>query len=310
MNQTLNAVFPVFALIFLGFGVARMGVLGQHAIDSLNRFVVYLALPAVLFRSMASITPEQASQHGYFLASMLGIAIIYGLAWLAAKRTHKNIGDIAVEALSASYANSGYMGLPLCLMLFGPESVPAVALAILMTACLLFACTLAIMEFSRSQQGSIWKTAHTVGRSLFKNPLLIAPLLGGLFALSGMSLPSSVDRTAELLGMAASPCALVCIGLFLAQPQQTGKVPSVTLGRILALKLIVHPIVTAILVLWVFDMEPMWRKIAILLAALPIGTGPFMLATLYNREAAVVSKAILYSTLVSILTVSIVVKWL
>lgn len=310
MSQTLSAVFPVFALIFLGFGVARLGVLGPNAIDSLNRFVVYLALPAVLFRSMAAITPEQASQHGYLYASVLAIALVYLLAWFCARRQSKDINTIALEALSASYANSGYMGLPLCIMLFGPDSIPAVALAILMTACLLFACTLAIMEFSRNRHGSIWSTAKKVGLSLAKNPLVIAPIAGGCYALLGFTLPPAIDRTAELLSLAASPCALVCIGLFLAQPQQAGPVPKHTLGRILALKLFLHPLITAVLVFWVFDMDPLWAKVAILLAALPIGTGPFMLATLFERDAAVVSKAILYSTLVSILSVSLIAKWL
>lgn len=308
MNLILSAVFPVFALIFLGFGVSRLGVLGHEAIDSLNKFVVWLALPAVLFRSMASITPEQAGQHGYLLASLISIALIYAIAWLVARQRGTATRHAAIESLSASYSNSGYMGLPLCLMLFGPESLPAVALSILMTACLLFAYTLAVMEFSSRQGNSPMAALHKVGLSLVKNPLLISPLAGGLCAAAGIELPVALDRTAELLSAAASPCALVCIGLFLAQTQKNTPTAAITLSVILTLKLVLHPLLTAILVFWVFDVDPLWAKTAILLAALPVGTGPFMLAALYEHDAALVSKAILYSTVLSIFTVSILVK--
>src|SRR3546814_8208491 len=63
--------------------------------------------------------------------------------------------------------------------------------------------------------------------------------------------------------------------------------------RIVALKLFLHPLIAFVLVYWVFDMPPLWATTAILLAALPVGTGPFMLAKLYEREPAITSRAIL-----------------
>jgi predicted permease len=72
----------------------------------------------------------------------------------------------------------------------------------------------------------------------------------------------------------------------------------------------VQPAITFILAFWVFTMPPLWAQSALILSALPIGTGPFMLAKLYNREAAITSRAILVSTVLSVVTVSALVAWL
>ena len=107
---------------------------------------------------------------------------------------------------------------------------------------------------------------------------------------------------------AASPCALVAIGLFLAQ--QTGGHDNRIVARLVALKLLVHPAITAALAFWVFPMPRLWAVVAVVLSALPVGTGPFMLAKLYQRDAAAASRAILISTIGSVVSVSLLIAWL
>jgi predicted permease len=161
------------------------------------------------------------------------------------------------------------------------------------------------------------------GASLARNPLLIAPALGLVVALARGTLPSALIRFTSLLGAAASPCALVTIGLFLAQSRgragdqsQSEPAPPPTCGRgrvilgIVALKMWLQPLITGALVFGVFHLPRLWSNAALLLSALPIGTGPFMLAKLYDREAAVTSRAILLSTLLSVITISLVVGWI
>lgn len=71
------------------------------------------------------------------------------------------------------------------------------------------------------------------------------------------------------------------------------------------LKLVAHPLLLWFLAFKVFDLPPLWAHSALLLSALPTGTGPFMLAEYYKREASLVSSTILISTLGSLLTLSI-----
>ncbi|PLC50118.1 transporter [Pollutimonas subterranea] len=308
MSVIINAVFPLFALILVGYISGRKRLLGAGAVDSLNKFVVWMALPALLFQAMAQITWEQVNQPGYVAASFLAIAFVFATSYALDRRRRGRLADASIEGLAASYSNSGFMGIPLCLMVFGPDSLPPVIIAILLTACALFAFSIVLIEVDLVGPGSVRVTTRKVAMSLLRNPLVAAPVLGAIVAALQIPLPYAVLQFTGLLGAAASPCALVTIGLFLAQGKLTLHLTPV--WRIVALKLFLHPLIAFVLVRWVFDMPPLWASTAILLAALPVGTGPFMLAKLYEREPETASGAILISTVLSVATVSVMVALL
>jgi predicted permease len=201
------------------------------------------------------------------------------------------------------------MGIPLCLLVFGADSLPAAVIATLFTASVLFLAAITIIEIDLHRGVSSWLTARKVGRALIRNPLLLAPLAGLAVGLSGLGLLDPVERFAILLGGAASPCALVCIGLFLAQ-ESVAASDAPSIGMLVGLKLLVQPAVTALLVFYVFDVPPAWSRPAVLLSALPIGSGPFTIAKLYGLRPGVTSGAILVSHVVSVVTVSVLVAFL
>lgn len=306
MAVILNTVFPLFALILIGYLAARLRLLGADAVTALNKFVVWMALPALMFQVMAQISWDDINQPGYIAATILGMAVIFSLAYLLDRR--RSLADISLEGLAASYSNTGYMGIPLGLMVFGDAVLPAVVLAMLLTAGGLFAFSIVLIEIDLQSSATLRSTLFKVTKSLACNPLVAAPAAGLVVAALQIPLPSGVYSFTTLLGAAASPCALVTIGLFLAQGQPTRQHTAV--WRIVVLKLFLHPFITFVLVRWVFDVPVMWANAAILLSALPVGTGPFMLATLYGRAPAVTSRAILLSTILSVATVSFLLAWL
>lgn len=307
MHAVVTAALPVFALILTGWLAARWRVLGLAATDALNRYVAYLSLPALLFRAMAHADPNQ--MHWGFVAAFAGgIAITFAVTCLSSRRRGHPLTDLSIEGLAASYTNAGYMGIPLCLALLGPASLAPAVITTLLTACVLFGAAIALIEFDQHRDRSLGATLLKVTRALVRNPLLIAPLLGLATTLSGLALPTGLDRYVELLGSSASPCALVTIGLFLAQAQPGGD--GATVSRLVAAKLLLQPAVTAVLAFLVFSMPSLWAWCAVLMSALPIGTGPFMLAQLYGRDARATSRAILLSTVLSVATVSLLVAWI
>lgn len=308
MHAVATAALPVFALILVGWLAARRRLMGPSASDVLNRFVVYLSLPALLFRAMSQVTWEQLAHAGYVLSFIGGIAAAFVVALVAHRGKGTPLTDVSIEALSNSYANVGFMGIPLCLVVFGQQSLAPAVVATLMTACVLFGASIALIEADQRQGHDIAKTVAKVGGALLRNPLLAAPLLGFAWSATGVPLPESIDRFMVLLGNAASPCALIAIGLFLAQTEAGAD--GAIVARVVAAKLLVQPAVTALLAFGVFSMPPVWAWTAVLLAALPIGTGPFILAQLYGRDARVASRTILLSTLVSVLTISALVAWI
>jgi len=320
MKLVAEAVLPLFALILAGYVCGWRGLFGPGATNALNLFVVWLALPALLFQALAEARWYELDRPAFVAAIALGMLATF-VPWVAMARRRKPLPDASIEALAASYPNTGFMGIPLCLAVFGRAGLQPAIIATILTACLLFGLSLALIEIGlqpgRATGGAIAKAAVTLAR----NPLLVAPALGALFAIAHIPRPAPLTRFLSLLGGAASPCALVTIGLFLAQNRGVGddgrsgahrktRVDLATILAIVALKMLVQPLVTGVLVFAVFDLPRPWSTAALLLSALPIGTGPFMLAKLYDREAAVTSRAILLSTVVSLLTTSLLVAWM
>ncbi|MFA5520874.1 MAG: AEC family transporter [Castellaniella sp.] len=305
MNAIIHAVLPLFALILLGYISGRGRLLGPAAVESLNTFVVWMALPALLFQAMAASDLHELRQPGYFLGFTLAMTIVFILGGLLRGKTPASLTLRSIEAMAAAYANVGFMGIPLMLILYGEAALAPTIIATLLTACALFAATIVLIEFDRQTSPHLGQSLMRVGLALLRNPLVFSPLAGLLLAVAGISLPHPVLQFTTLLGNAASPCALVTIGLFLAQSRPATSAGPVV--RVVALKLLIHPALTAVLVYAVFDMPPLWAHTAVLLSALPVGTGPFMLAALYREGAELSSRAILVSTVLSLLTVSALV---
>lgn len=307
MLTTLAIVLPIFALILVGFGCRKAGVLGPHATTELNRFVVYLALPALLVDITAHTTWAVFYQPAFMATFGLSSALVFGLTVLFRRRV-RHLADASIDGLNAGYPNSGFIGIPLCLIVFGKGSLPPATLATILTVCVLFAVAVVLIEIGLQTDARPARLAMKIGKSLLKNPLLVAPVLGTAVAASGIVLPDSVETFLHLLGDAASPCALVALGLFLAQKTEAtvGDTPA-TLSFV-ALKLVLQPMIALGLAL-TFGLSSMLTHIAVVMAALPTGTGPFMLAEFYGREAAITSKTILVSTVLSLLTVSLYLAW-
>jgi len=304
MLSTLLIVLPVFALILTGWVARRLGVLGPHAAGELNRFVVYLALPALLFDIVARATPAEIWQPGFIASFGIGCVVVFAVTLGIRWRGPRHLADASIDALGSSYANTGYIGFPLALAVFGTGAMAPTLIAAIITVCAIFAVAIVLIETGLQGEQHPGRLVLKVARSLAKNPLLVAPLLGALFPLTGTQLPVAGDSFLKLLGGAASPCALVSLGLFLAERREASAGETRAAGLLIGLKLVLQPLATWLLGRHVFHLPPSLLHPAVLLAALPTGTGPFMLAEFYQREARVTAKVIIGSTVLSIATIT------
>jgi predicted permease len=305
MLTNLLIVLPIFALILTGWIARKTEALGPNATREVNRLVVYLALPALLFDIMANAKLMQIWQPGFILAFTSGCAIIFGatLWWRMAKGRH--LADAAIDSLNASYANTGFVGFPLVLSIVGDNGMAPTLIATIVTVCVLFAVAIVLIEGGLQSETRRRDIARKTFLSLAKNPLLIAPVLGALFMLSGVALPAPVHAFLKLLGGAASPCALIALGLFLAGSKAGAATErAATAGILVALKLVAQPLVTWVIAGPLLHLPLVAVHTCVLLAALPTGTGPFMLAEFYGREASLTGRVVLASTVLSIGTIS------
>lgn len=303
MSSIINVVLPVFGLILAGYLCRRTGRLGETASGEINRFVIWLALPALLFQATATSSWVEIWQPAFVASVSAGCAVVFVITVIYRFKQQRHLADASIDGLGAAYANTGFLGIPLCVLVFGDEGLLPAIIATLIVACLLFAVAIILIEISLQAEKHPIRVFIKVGKSLATNPLLIAPVLGAAWATTGWALPPAVSKFLSLLGTAAPPCALVSLGLFLAQ-KQAGRRDG-TVGLV-AGKLVLQPLVTGYFAFWVFELPPLWASSALLLSALPTGTGPFMLASFYGREAALVSRVILMTTLGSLITISLV----
>ncbi|EEO27556.1 AEC family transporter [Oxalobacter paraformigenes] len=303
MLAIANIVLPVFALIVAGYVLRKRNILSGHACTELNRFVVYLALPALMIDVMVNSSWAELYQPEFFYAFEIGVFLIFfgvlAVHWI---RT-KNPASATIDATSASYANTGYIGLPLCALTFGADKLGPAMVAAILTVSANFAVSIVLLEASSQSGKSVFATLKNVGVSLCKNPLIAAPVLAGLFCATGLHLPYGVAQSVKLLGGAASPCALVATGLFLAQRQESAS-PAIAIELVI-LKLVAQPLIVWYFAFHVFAMPLLWAKSAVILSALPTGTGPFMLAELYGKGGGIASRTIFLSTVFGIATLSV-----
>lgn len=305
MTAILGIVLPVFSLIFAGWLVRRIGVMGAQATNELNRFVVYLALPALLFDIVAKSNWHELWQPHFVAVFTLSTMAIFALTVLLHIRRSGFNADGPVLGLAAAYPNTGFLGFPLLLGALGPWSNTLTLISTIIVACVLFAGAIVLIEIRLHAGSHPLKVAAKVGKSLATNPLIVAPVLATFFPATGLAVPQPIEVFLKLLGGAASPAALVGLGLFLAEPRKAAPGAGLLTTALVAVKLIVHPAMAWLLATWVFPLDTPARHAAVILAMLPTGTGPFMLAEFYGREAGVTARVILISTVMSIVTVSI-----
>ncbi len=303
MFSTLEILLPVFGLIFAGFVCRRRGLLGPTAASELNRFVVWLALPALLFDSMAHTTWQQLDQPSFIGTFALACAGVFVLILVVRLLSSRHLADASVDAIAAAYPNTGYIGFPLCMIVFGTASLTPTTIATILVACVLFSIAIVLIEVALQTERAPHRLGMKVIGSLVRNPLIVSPIVGAMMAVAHVTMPAGAQTFLKLLGGAASPCALVSLGLFLAEKRPAGERSHDAL-LLSAVKLVLQPAVAWWLAARVFALPVTLVQMAVMLAALPTGTGPYMLAEFYRREAHITSRTILLSTLGSLVTLS------
>ncbi|GAJ30183.1 AEC family transporter [Acidomonas methanolica] len=313
MNEILTLLIPIFGLIAFGYVTALRNWLGANATTVLNRFVLRLALPAELFQITATLPLSDLRHAGFTSAFALGMMATFALGWIwdwgrPATTAHR-LSGAAIEGLAAGYANTAFMGIPICLSVFGAHVNAALTISNLLTVCLLMAGVILLIEIEEQEKTAGGSAFGRVMKGLALNPLVFAPLAGLAWNAAALPLPAGISRFMTMLGDSASPCALVTIGLFLAETRDQ-PAPFGAVLRVSLLKLFVQPLLTVLAAIYLFALPTLWVEEALVLSALPTGTGPFMLAQLYDREAAIASRATLLTTIVSIVTLAGILAWI
>ncbi len=296
---------PFFLIIALGFGAAYRGFFTAEATGYLTKFVFYFALPAMLFRFSANLTPSEIFDPGVAMAYLWGTVVIYLVATGVAMVRRIGIEQAAFEAQCAVIGNVGFLGIPMLAVLMGEDAVKTVMLVLAIDLIVFGSLIVILITGSRDGRMSLG-VLRTVGRGLLANPMIMAISAGLIWSASGLMIPGPMNDFLSILGAAATPGALFAIGCSLAGKSAERLTVS---GWLSFCKLVLHPGAVAFAGLVMIPVDPYAAGVMIAAAALPVAGNVYILAQHYGVAPARVSASILISTALSIVTVSVVIAW-
>lgn len=303
MQLLFDIVIPVFLLMVLGWWCRRSGLLEESSAAALNKYVFYIAVPALMFLSTVRVDIETVLQWDFIAVYLGGSVIAVLLAFLGWRkfRLEKPL-DWTVIALNSAWANTVYMGVPIFYFLFGERGALPVVISTLASN-LIFILVLALVsELQNSSGGVLQKLKSLLMQALLKNPVMMAPLLGMVVSLSGIELPAVILTPMDMLAPSAAPVALFALGISLygLEVKQVG----FDLIWLTVVKLLLHPLATWGLAVMI-GLNPFWAASAVLLAALPTGAMVFVLAQQYQTRVTLSSATIMVTTLVSVISLAL-----
>jgi malonate transporter len=303
MQTILNNALPFFALIFCGYAAGRLNLLTATAAAGVNTFVFFFALPAFLFSLMSSSPIAEVLNVPFIAAYVLASLAVFGLT-VAGGRVLFDVGrgEAAIQGLAAVLPNTGYMGIPLAIAVFGREAGVPLVVGLTLDGVLLIPLGILLIESEKGQGESPFRTVLATFPDLVRNPLIVSIFAGLAASAVGLTPPTPVNNFLDLLGAAAGPCALFALGATLAGRSVAGGAAEI--GYMTALKLFVHPAALLLTAAVIFDVEPLWTSAALLGASLPVAANVFIVARQYDVYVTRASGAVLVSTAVSMATVS------
>ncbi len=320
MLTVLLVTFPFFALVLAGYVAARRRWLPLESIGGLNGFVLFFALPCMLFRFGAATPVALLLDPGPFITYLVCAPLIVG--FVVATSLNRRIGwnDAAFGALVAAFPNTGFMGVPLLVALLGPQAAgPAIA-TIVVDLLVTSSLCIALSRLDGADEHGAARAARNALKGVALNPMPWAILLGVLASATQVKLPGPVMQTVGLLADAASPVALFTIGAVLARSQMVAAagrhapMPLADYLPVVMVKLVLHPLLVGTVGLAAMRVGmPLDRfslTVIVLVAALPSASNVSMLAERFGADTGRVARIILLSTAAAFLTFSAAVALL
>ena len=314
MLDVLRVTFPFFALVLCGYWAARRQMLPFEAIPGLNGFVLFFALPCMLFQFGAKTPIAQLLDASAFFMYLFCALVM--VAFVVAITLNKRFGwnDAAFGALVGAFPNTGFMGVPLLVALLGTGAAGPAIVTIVIDMVITTSLCIALSRLDGAGQQGVGQAAKNALLGVVKNPLPWAILLGTLFSAFQIELPGPVEKTVGLLGDAASPVALFTIGAVLARSQkiahheQHGPLTWKDYVPVALIKLFLHPVLVLVVGLAAISMglpiDAFALKVMVLVAALPSASNVAMLSERFGADNGRIARIILVSTAAAFLTFS------
>ncbi len=292
---------PLFLMVFLGWAMVKIKLFDTTVTKALSKFVFKFLMPVMLFDLLSKTRDMPPIDLRVLLAFFGSCVVVYVLgSFLGAKLFRQDSTGRVITGMGGIFGNNVQLGVPIVQTGLGTAAMPTISLIIIFNVLLLWTSATACVEFGKTGgkiDGKMF--LHAMG-NIFKNPIVLGIICGSIWALSGLELPKLIGDCTHLVSTATTPCALIVVGMGLAQHSFTAAL--LRSSVVTVLKLVVQPLGVYVFckLLGVPEIE---TNAATLLACLPVAINLYIMAAQFESQEDEASSAIFVSTFVSAVTV-------
>lgn len=298
--EVADLVLPVFAVIVTGWLAGWLGYISRSLADGLVHFAYNVAMPALLFITIAQEPARNLLEWRFLMAFGGGSVLCFALVFLAVRIVWgRGLASSTIQGMAAAMTNTGFVALPILHSIYGQPAVPPAAIATVFVAAVMFPASVILLESERgSPQGSSGRSAVLV-KQIALNPMVLSTLLGLAWAIAGWPVPAPVAAYLNIFAAALTPCALFAIGLGLSVEAVRSKLAASL--ALTVVKLVIMPLIVYGLCV-VSGLNPLYTIAAVVCAAVPTAKTVFILAGEYKVEEDLVTATVSITTLLSVVT--------
>ena len=301
--EILGITGPIYLAIALGYGVTQRGLFSRADMQVFGKFTIQLALPALLFNALSRRSVGEILNWQYLAAyAVATLVVVLGGVFWARRVQGQSLSLGGVVTMGMACSNSGFVGYPVVLLTLG-GSVAGVSLALNMVVENLLIIPLLLAVAGSEGAPGQWRQAvvQTL-RGLLGNPMIWGIVAGFGVSLLGLHMPEPVSRTINLFSAASGALSLFVIGgslVGLKPDGLKGMIAQIAFG-----KLVLHPLVMLLVLLWLIPItDPALRTAALLTCAMPM-MGIYTILSQRFGHGAISAAALLVTTVASFFTLS------
>lgn len=293
MTGALEGFAVIGALIAIGYVLAATRVLDAASQVVLSRLVYFVATPALLIDVLRST--DLATVFGaWFVVAVAGVLAVLAVylpwaRWRGLTRDRAVIG-----AMSASYANGGYLGLPIAAYVLGDAAFALPTMVLQLTIYAPLALTFLSMDAGARV------TPWAFLQAGLRNPVSVGAVIGVLLSVTAVDLPRVVAEPVSLLGAMAVPAALLAYGVALRFGPGIGHGNGREVAFLSTLKLLWQPAAAYLVARFALGLSDHEIAGVTLMAALPTAQNVFVYATRFRRGEVLARDCVAVTTLASL----------
>ncbi|MET3852951.1 AEC family transporter [Rhizobium sp. OAE497] len=308
MTAIVFDVLPIFIMILIGWLIVKAGLMKSDTGDALSDFVFKIAVPMLLFRTIAEADFHGASPFRLWIAYFSGVAVTWTVGHIAATRLFGRDARIGVLAgVSSAFANTIFVGLPLVQRTVGDKGLVPLSILIAVHLPVMMIVGTILMEraehkISGAADRSILKLLRQIGLNLIRNPLVIGLAAGAAMHLLGLTMPGPVENIVDQIAGVAGPVALISLGMALEKYGVSGNLGIASVTS--ACKLLLLPCCV-----WIAShlvgLAPDWTAALVLIASVPTGVNAWLIANRFGVGHSLAASTITVTTALGAISVSL-----